>query len=327
MTGPLADPSEPTPGRAKNQAWRGYALIGVALVMFAVVKQLATRDHPGVWSFVLIFGGLILAVGIGRVGRRWSMSARKRDAAAAAEQLDLSAVRPVLYLRAFADDEKVAGAGVAQGFFQLLTEEEQLARVLNRIGPFVAIGDPKDSLPDLGAARLYVGSDQWKERVIELLARASLVVMRVATTEAVRWELQQVVSRLSPEQLVLVVPKGRRRYRAVKAVCDGCLRRPLPPLPLKPLGLWSVGGMVRFEADWTPVFLPRARLRWLRGTVPAPLEQRLQYMLRPVFEQVGAEWAKPPMSLQSPAGLLGGLVLLWALYEGVVAIARAVGVG
>ena len=93
------------------------------------------------------------------------------------------------------------------------------------------------------------------------------------------------------------------------------------------MGLWSVGGVIRFEPDWTPVFLPRARLRWLRGTVRAPLGQRLQYMLRPVFEQVGAEWEQPPMSLQSPAGLLGGLVLLAALYQGGLAIARAAGVG
>ena len=68
--------------------------------------------------------------------------------------------------------------------------------MLDGIGPFVAIGDPKEKLPDLGAARLYV-SDEWREVVIELLARVSLVVMRVATTEAVRWELQQVVSRLA----------------------------------------------------------------------------------------------------------------------------------
>jgi hypothetical protein len=326
MTDPPTTPPEPTPGSAKKLAWRGYALIAVAVVMVAVVKDRATRDHPGVWSFVLVIGVLVLAVCIGRLGRRWSMSARKLEATSAAEILEQTSVRPVLYLRAFADDEKVAEAGVAQGFFQLRTEEEQLARVLDGIGPFVAIGDPKEKLPDLGAARLYV-SDEWKEVVIELLARVSLVVMRVATTEAVRWELQQVVSRLSPERIVLVVPKGRRRYRAVKAACDGDLRRPLPDLPLRPVGLWSVGGMVRFEPDWTPVFLPRARLRWLKGSVRGPLEQRLQYMLRPVFEQVGAEWERPPISVQSPAGLLGGLALLWALYEGAVAIVRAAGVG
>jgi len=275
---------------------------------------------------VLLIGGMGLVVWVGRIGRSWTMSARKLEATSAAEILEQTSVRPVLYLRAFADDEKVAEAGVAQGFFQLRTEEEQLALVLDGIGPFVAIGDPKEKLPDLGAARLYV-SDEWKEVVIELLARVSLVVVRVATTEAVRWELQQVVSRLGPERIVLVVPKGRRRYRAVKAVCDGDLRKPLPDLPLKPVGLWSVGGVVRFEPDWTPVFLRRTRLRWLKGTVRGPLEQRLQYMLRPVFEQVGAEWESPPISLQSPAGLLGGLALLWALYEGAVAIVRAAGVG
>jgi hypothetical protein len=318
-------PVEPERRRAKKRAWWGYALMGIAIVMFAAARELGSGDHPGVWSFVLVIGGLCLAIGVGRVGRRLSMDARKLDAAAAAGSLKLSSVRPVVYLRAFADDEKVADAGVAQGFFQLQTEEEQLARVLNRIAPFVAIGDPRESKPDLGATRIYVGSDKWKQRVIELLDHASLVVMRAADTQAVQWELQQSVSILAANRLLLVVPKGRRRYRAIKARCDAYLTKPLPELPRRSAGLKSVGWMVRFDPDWTPIFLPRARLRWLRGTIRAPYEQRLQYMLRPVFEQVGAEWEKPPLSLQSPAGLLGGLVILGLLYQGFVAIVGAAG--
>lgn len=325
MADPVTSPPE-SESRAQRLAWRGYALMGVAVVMLGAVKEVAAEgDHPGVWSFLLVIGGIGVAVVVGLVGRHWSMSARKLRAASSAQQLDLTSARPVVYLRTFTDDQKVADAHVAQGFFQLQTEEEQLARVLDRIGPFVALGDPADSLPDLGAARVYVTDDQWQGRVRELVGKARLVVLRLATTEAVRWEIQLVVSSLGPERLVLVVPKGRRRYRSVKAACDEYLRSPLPDLPLKPVGLWSIGGIVRFEPDWTPSFVPRARIRWLRASFQAPLEQRLLYMLRPVFEQVGAEWTKPPMRLLSPAGAIAGIAMAGTLYQGGLAVARLIG--
>jgi hypothetical protein len=80
----------------------------------------------------------------------------------------------------------VAEAHIVKGFIQLSTEEEQFARVFNRIGPFIAIGDPREALPDLGAVRLYVGNEAWKEKVEALLAHARLVVVRLSATEGHR---------------------------------------------------------------------------------------------------------------------------------------------
>jgi len=60
----------------------------------------------------------------------------------------------------------------------LQTEEVIVARVMNQVGPFIAIGKPGEELPDLGAARTYVGSANWQDKVNELVPRAQLVVFR-----------------------------------------------------------------------------------------------------------------------------------------------------
>ena len=51
------------------------------------------------------------------------------------------------------------------------TYEERLARTLRKVGPFVAVGDPTERLPLLGAARMYAADEEWQETVDELTAR------------------------------------------------------------------------------------------------------------------------------------------------------------
>ena len=76
--------------------------------------------------------------------------------------------RPVVYLRSFLDDKITSQSkqDPAMPFIRdndfLETEEEALAKVLQEVGPFVAIGIPGEELPELGAARTYVGDAEWK---------------------------------------------------------------------------------------------------------------------------------------------------------------------
>ena len=242
----MAQPTPPPSGRPQARATRvigmGYALMALGFCGLGLVSTVPDREWGNAPTYAAIVGGSVAAVGVGTVGRQLSRKGRKLRAAASDVVPASDPRRPVVYLRSFADDEKVADAHLMQGFFQLRTEEEQVALVLNRIGPFVAIGDPKESLPDLGAARMYVGDGDWQARVSDLLASARLVVLRASSTQGVRWELQQAVSRLSPERLLLFVPKGRLRYQAVKAICDEFLARPLPALPRRPTKPWDAPG-------------------------------------------------------------------------------------
>jgi len=117
-----------------------------------------------------------------------------------------------LYLRSFADDGTQlvdAELGpIARRWVTLLalpTAEEQSTAALDAVGPVVAIGKPGEPLPELGAARLYVGDDRWQAEVLALMDSAALVVLRIGSSPGLLWEIEQVLARLPRRRLVLSV--------------------------------------------------------------------------------------------------------------------------
>jgi hypothetical protein len=131
---------------------------------------------------------------------------------------------PLLYLRSFADDEEAllddGGArwvGWIPRLMGLPTPEQDMASLLCLAGPVVAIGRPDETLPRLGAARLYVQGDAWKQAILSLLDQARLVVLRVGATPGVRWEIDQALARVPRERLVLAF-HGRSAYGLPESV-------------------------------------------------------------------------------------------------------------
>ena len=86
------------------------------------------------------------------------------------------------------------------------TEEEELATVMNEIGPVVAIGCPGEALPELGAYRIYLQHEDWREEVRNLISAAQLVVIRLGMTEGVLWELRTIITHAKAEHVLLLVP-------------------------------------------------------------------------------------------------------------------------
>ena len=161
--------------------------------------------------------------------------------------------------------------------------------MLNRIGPFVAIGDPREGLPDLGATRIYVGDGDWRQRVEALLDGARLIVLRLSATEGLLWELRTVIARNNPSKLLVLVPGPPENYPLLRQLANEWLPEPLPPS--LPRGksfkrLSTVVGLVRFRPDWLPEFLP-IRVNYLRGSLSAPLAPHLQLTLRPCSSNSG----------------------------------------
>lgn len=126
---------------------------------------------------------------------------------------------PILYLRSFQNDEsyrkKPWWHWLAMWFAPWMSmmpkssHEEQLVAKLTKVGPVVAIGDPDEELPKLGAYRMYVGHDQWKQAVADLMERSQLVVLRIGLTEGILWELQRCVDLIDPQKLVIWIVPGR----------------------------------------------------------------------------------------------------------------------
>lgn len=192
-------------------------LLANALVPVLLFGMLA--DDPALMDR---FGGegldialTLLAYGLCFFAWRLWRRSRRTEAISADEAMALDPRAPVLYLRSFRDDglSLLAQHGStmkrrAMSLLRLPTPEEQMARILARLGPLIAIGKPGEPLPELGAARLYVAHDQWQQTVAELMRRAALVVVRVGASPGVLWEIEQALERLPRQRLVLAVLGG-----------------------------------------------------------------------------------------------------------------------
>lgn len=89
--------------------------------------------------------------------------------------------------------------------------EEFLVSLLDPLGPVIAIGRPKEKMPPLGAARMYLG-DEWKDVVHDYLKRSQLILMFAGTTTHFAWELQKVIQNERFVPTILILPFFRR-YR------------------------------------------------------------------------------------------------------------------
>jgi hypothetical protein len=278
--------------------WFGNLLVALAFCGLLASSTLSEADLDFPLNALAVTAAIIATTSVGILGRKIAMTARKERAAQTAASAAVDPRPPVVYLRSFADDEVLENANIVRGFIQLTTEEEQYARVLNRIGPFIAIGDPREGLPDLGATRIYVGDGDWRQRVEALLDRARLIVLRLSATEGLLWELRTVIARNDPSKLLVLVPGPPENYPVLRQLANEWLPKPLPsslPRGKSFRKLSTVVGLVRFRPDWQPEFLS-IRTNYLRASLYAPLAPHLQLTLRPVFEQLGAPWKKPRLS-------------------------------
>jgi hypothetical protein len=137
----------------------------------------------------------------------------------------------VLYLRWFKEDSFLDRAYPRVGspfLFHLLisgaSEEEQLVKVLKPYGRVVAVGDPTEALPRVGADRFYLPFEGWQEPVRALISKARLVVLSLGMGEGTLWELVEAMSLLPPERLILLVPMDEEDYEAFRREAHHRLR-------------------------------------------------------------------------------------------------------
>jgi hypothetical protein len=193
----------------------------------------------GGWDVAFSLGGTALGLVAWRMWRR----AQRNEAPDAAEAMAADPRPPVLYLRSFQDDGVPVlddgGSTLTRRFMALLapqTPEQELAIILSKVGPVVAIGKPGEPLPELGAARLYVDDSRWQAEVATLMRRAALVVVRVGASPGVLWEIDQALEVIPRQRLVLTVLGGtavapalvERLERELGRDLAGALPQPLP---------------------------------------------------------------------------------------------------
>jgi hypothetical protein len=218
--------------------------------------------------------------------------------------------KPVVYLRSFRADIK---EGKPRNL-QAETQEEMLKSAFSQAGPFVALGRPHEKFPTLGAARMYVGDD-WEQAVADIMSRARLVVVRTGDTAGLHREVVHATQELKPEQLLLIVPRGRKAYEAFCSKVQPSFPRPLPKYPVRKTPRAGIKGLICFESDWTPRFLTFKHMP-VRGSILNPLPRALQAMLCPVYERLGIPWHPPSVNWMRLL-ILGvlAIAILYVLYQ------------
>jgi len=264
-------------------------------------------------SYVIVFNVIWIAVVIGvYVGAtKLLLRGEKMMSASVEEALKADPRRPVLYLRSFLDDHAASKllSGISTPwaviFGEVETEEEMLAKILSDFGPLICIGKPGEEYPELGASRMYVTQEEWHEKVEDLIARASMVVLRLGQTEGFWWELEHSIQKLNPRALLVFVP-----YISDKTARDKIRQRAesLCPKPLPAFTRWekkngtvgSLRGIVFFDLDWTGHYVDLTRRAWTWKTLPrflgfAKARATVRYALRPLYQQAGVIWKEPPV--------------------------------
>jgi hypothetical protein len=218
-----------------------FCLTGFMMVLVAFVQSLSSGPDRQL-AFYLWLALIPLSIFVvSRIYNRllrvvWQARARSAER----ELMRSNSRRPVLYLRSFTLDEKLARASwIARilGTVPLANAEQSITKVLRKRGPVIAIGRPGETLPQLGAARFYVTDALWKSKVEDVARVAQLIVWATGLSEGLRWELNFLIRNVPPEKLVIwahphllrLDEEGREReWRAFRAALGGQFPNPLP---------------------------------------------------------------------------------------------------
>ncbi len=263
----LPPPHPPTSTKEAKRLVRRGRLVAVTawLISVASVTPVVTARGFGglfgeLWFRVLVCVGVSsVSLGIARVGQRRWIEGQRRLAPRAADVLGRDHRAPVLYLRSFADDGRLALPFEQAQVHRSISEEELLAEIFTAAGPVIALGRPGEELPELGAARLYVDPTSWQGTVGDLMRTARLTLLRVGTTPGVEWELRHAMSVLDPGRLVLLLPFGRAGYEQFRQSFASLPSLP-PPTRLerdadKGRRRGGLRSVVYFEGQWSPRLL------------------------------------------------------------------------
>jgi TM2 domain-containing membrane protein YozV len=213
-----------------------------------------------------------------------------------------------------------------------ISPEQELAMIMNRVGPLVAIGKPGEPLPELGAARFYVSDDQWQDKITDLMKQAELVVVRVGGTANLQWEIDRAVALLPLQRLVFFfLGFGKETAPFVRELEQrfGPIEKLASSAKVGMLSKWSwlvlpqgyeLGKVVCFSADQRPQVEPiRFTLSWklVYLSFLRPYAVPLGEAFRRVFAQLDLPWVEQKRrSTAALLALFGGVFGLHEFYLG-----------
>lgn len=126
------------------------------------------------------------------------------------EALSKDSRTPIIYLRQFKTDKDLTRVPIGKSPYSAraftTTWEDEIAKAVTKLGPFIALGDPDKHVPMAGAARKFSSDEEWKETIQAYLSNAQLVIYRIGESDALEWELAEAIKLVSPMRFIIFIP-------------------------------------------------------------------------------------------------------------------------
>jgi hypothetical protein len=214
------------------------------------------------------------------VGKRLDRNARQKAADLYQSVREWDDRPPVLFLRSFNQDQIAIAAVTRDPMLRLPTGlgrkrelDELLLEAGAPFGPIVAIGDPRNPIPPLGAARVFVknAEENWQSVVSDLIAAARAIVICPHTPAGVAWEIEQVRAPAVLARTIIIASPGMSAEET-----SASFGRITPePAQLRP-GRFAVAAFQDPVDGWTLLSARRLTVQ----TYTVALNRALQRLLR-----------------------------------------------
>lgn len=218
----------------------------------------------------LSYSGSLIGFGAIYAGGYCINLARRARTATAQERVNLDWRLPVLFLRSFSQDDEYAVRDWSRillrpflGGSMFISFEEFIAPAIHQhLGPVIALGNPNDYLPSIGAAKDYFDNDKWFHEFSGLAKRARCICVLEGVSRGLRWELEWLHDNAHPTKLFILThvhSVGRRRvphegfWQTLQTI----------GFSLPDYGEPGIGSVVTFDEGWRAVTIrTNARSSW-----------------------------------------------------------------
>lgn len=179
----------------------GVAVLNIGVVLLLAIPMLLDNAKLPAKQGWAVSIGLLLLLNLFGAGHALALLAGKSATKIYQDIREWDARAPILFLRAFSQDDTRLKSRLRDPFAKWpgavgrrRTLDEILLEHASPYGPVIAIGDPRDTIPPLGAARVFVagGDDDWQGVVRDLTAASGAVVICPNDSEGVTWELELI---------------------------------------------------------------------------------------------------------------------------------------
>jgi hypothetical protein len=235
----------------------GGFTVGLALATFFAAIETWNKSPLG--SLIVLFA---VSGSFWMIGTQLYILGRRTSALALLKFIE-SRYPEVLYLRPF----RTAGLDLRiregpSSFWRavLASPEEAMLNSLWVLGAVATIGRPKDPLPSLGAAPIYLGDSDWQVPVADYIRNAKWIVIRISNSNQLLWEIITVAKLKHPSNILLWFPPEDTwgdefdgvDWETIQHDLESGLGTMLPPIVPR-------GHFVYFSSPGNPHVAPTAR--------------------------------------------------------------------